>query len=124
MMTTVLLRPRSVAPAVRVNRVIWLRALCSGRYRQGQGTLVSIDGEGRQTFCCLGVGRKVLKGCPPLRGEDACYLREGEAKALGLGGMSDQQVLADWNDTEGLDFVEIADRLAQWWGIPAEEYRP
>lgn len=33
----------------------WLKALRSGKYKQGRGTLCQIDKNGNESFCCLGV---------------------------------------------------------------------
>jgi hypothetical protein len=33
----------------------WVRALRSGRYKQGQGQLKVVDQKGNTRFCCLGV---------------------------------------------------------------------
>lgn len=33
----------------------WLKALRSGKYRQGQGALKTVSEEGTRSYCCLGV---------------------------------------------------------------------
>jgi len=33
----------------------WLKALRSGKYKQGRGALCQIDKKGAESFCCLGV---------------------------------------------------------------------
>lgn len=33
----------------------WLKALRSGKYKQGRGALCQIDKKGNESFCCLGV---------------------------------------------------------------------
>lgn len=33
----------------------WLKALRSGKYKQGRGALCQIDKKGTESFCCLGV---------------------------------------------------------------------
>ena len=33
----------------------WLKALRSGKYKQGRGTLCQTDKNGNESFCCLGV---------------------------------------------------------------------
>ena len=33
----------------------WLKALRSGKYKQGRGTLCQTDKKGNESFCCLGV---------------------------------------------------------------------
>ncbi len=38
----------------------WLRALRSGKYKQGQGQLCSVGPRGGEKFCCLGVAIDVL----------------------------------------------------------------
>ena len=33
----------------------WVKALRSGKYKQGRGTLCQVDKKGNESFCCLGV---------------------------------------------------------------------
>lgn len=33
----------------------WLKALRSGKYKQGRGALCQVDKKGNESFCCLGV---------------------------------------------------------------------
>lgn len=43
------------------NQEKWLKALESGKYKQGQGYLCKID-NGKPRYCCLGVAAKVFLG--------------------------------------------------------------
>ncbi len=38
----------------------WLKALRSGKYKQGEGQLERIDADGNAKYCCLGVACKML----------------------------------------------------------------
>lgn len=39
-------------------KAMWLQDLRSGEFQQGRGTLHSVDGEGNEEFCCLGLVSK------------------------------------------------------------------
>ena len=39
----------------------WVRALRSGKYKQGTGVLEHVDNKGKSSFCCLGVLCKITK---------------------------------------------------------------
>ncbi len=34
---------------------VWVKALRSGKYKQGQGTMCRLDSKGAYSFCCIGV---------------------------------------------------------------------
>ncbi len=42
------------------NAILWIEALKSGKYQKGVGAL-GVEKDGEWTYCCLGVGCKVLK---------------------------------------------------------------
>lgn len=43
------------------NAQLWVDALRSGEYQQGQQVLCSIGSSGQERFCCLGVACEVMK---------------------------------------------------------------
>lgn len=43
---------RRMDPKIRAR---WVRALRSGKYKQGEGSLCRVDSFGNKNFCCLGV---------------------------------------------------------------------
>lgn len=103
----------------------WVKALRSGRYRQGQGALKNSDG----AYCCLGVlaaiqgakwTGKWTGGVPTIKGKTV-GLRDEEENLLsptfcGLAKRT-QEHLAKLNDggsfpvTHGKSFKEIADYI-------------
>lgn len=53
--------PTKPSNKVLENRINWVAALRSGKYKQGSGSLTQITKNG-QLDCCLGVACKVLGG--------------------------------------------------------------
>jgi hypothetical protein len=93
----------------------WIRALLSGKYRQGEGALR--DG---RAYCCLGVLADIQK-CrwssdeEPFLGKESMGARlspGGELRPKFAGGLSHktQASLIDMNDT-GAKFSEIAEYI-------------
>jgi len=82
-------------------KTLWLKALRSGKYKQGTGTLETTDGK----YCCLGVLTKIDGGeC-----EHHHYLDPDRAKRLRLPGQV-QQDLAQMNDRR-VSFRAIANYI-------------
>lgn len=98
----------------------WLRALRSGSYRRGEGSLVSEDG---RKFCCLGVLADI-QGCvwqESIRDSSLVPIMPHGRKPLAndgtdflpvrrTGGLTEDQqsTLAEMND-DGKSFKQIAD---------------
>lgn len=72
----------------------WVKALRSGRYKQGCGNLRNLDG----TYCCLGVLRNVIQPGSELQAEDCGYLHSTHRNGLdresqiALGHLNDERV--------------------------------
>jgi len=87
----------------------WVKALESGKYKQGKGQLVQTVFEEKE-YCCLGVLCDVL-------GVDQKRMREeqpmpGRITGLKLQGSGFSPVeLADMNDEAGMSFKEIAQEI-------------
>lgn len=96
---------------------LWLDALRSGKYRQGQGQLRQTDGNGHNRFCCLGVlcDLAVKDGGPKWNSERGPenHAAEPSAKILKFMGLTDNEVndLIGLNDDELRNFKEIADYI-------------
>jgi len=89
-------------------KVKWIKALRSGKYKQGEGEL---EKEGR--YCCLGVLQAVE---PEIESESPCLLaniRNSRSCIKGLP-ISKQHVLATMNDDSGKDFKVIADWIEKY----------
>ena len=93
---------------------IWLKALRSGKYEQGAGTLKQIDQEGRPRYCCLGVLQESI-GCKISMDR---YFEYRESKLTMLSdymrnkvGLSKKHALelAIYNDDKVWSFKKIAD---------------
>lgn len=119
----------------KANVAIWLAALRSGEYRQGEGALEIVgteDDRTASTFCCLGVACKVLgvpryettDGRAPYYGSyrDAANAPPELQAMLGLGSEDGRYTipiednygdreftLIDHNDTDRYSFSHIAD---------------
>lgn len=83
---------------------LWLAALRSGEYRQGQHDLLDSDGNA----CCLGV-LCLIQGCSPGRIAGEALSTVFEEFNAGLD-RSAQQKLAAKND-DGETFLQIADYI-------------
>lgn len=82
----------------------WVKALHSGKYRQGTGALCR-QGKPRE-YCCLGVARSLFK-----LGSDGEYLSESALAEIGL--TEEQQwKLADMNDA-GHSFAAIGEYIEE-----------
>lgn len=103
-------------------RYRWVKALESGKYKQGKGSLHRINEEKEHEFCCLGVAcdlyKKLGGRLPTIKKRDlvqygGCdiYLPPTVKDALGLsatnGSFASPSSLADMNDN-GKSFKEIA----------------
>ncbi len=72
----------------------WVKALRSGKYKQGTGYRKSLDSKGTPIYCCLGVAEELGLATP--RG--VCFLEDTFLP------MDIQHKLAAWNDgIEGWD---------------------
>jgi hypothetical protein len=95
-------------------KVAWLKALRSGRYKQGKYELVNSSGE----YCCLGVlarvqgaKKKEITNYGLLSKEDAFdKVINLDKYAAGLS-LKSQRTLAMKNDSGCLCFTEIADYI-------------
>lgn len=99
------------------NRRLWVGALLDGSHEQGKSQLHTDS----DTWCCLGVAGDALDpGAAFLPAEKQALLlpQRWAADKLGITSgtspahTSDQGTAAGWNDSYGLTFAEIADRIA------------
>ena len=90
----------------------WVKALRSGKYRQGVGSLKYRDALAHRTkYCCLGVLQELMPEKLQSSGEQT-YLGEDQLKLAGLT-HKNQDKLANLNDIDRLSFPEIADYIEQ-----------
>lgn len=86
----------------------WVKALRSGKFKQGRHRLKQKLGDGCWGLCCIAVGHKVMTGRMPNVDWETFFV------ALGLGLSEDQFVmLVDLNDRLEKNFAEIADYIEQ-----------
>jgi hypothetical protein len=97
----------------------WLKALRSGKYEQGTGTLKSVAYDGTATYCCLGVLCDVVN---PRGWTDGCHTFgcSGELsldfqEKIGMTGAAMRKliVMNDGGDDVGADFKEIASYISR-----------
>lgn len=99
------------------NRKKWVKALRSGRYKQGKGCLRDVKSD---AHCCLGVGCRATR-IPSTRSSDLYHFgkekKSGTApielvRATGLlttNGCHEDTSLINLNDGDNLTFSQIAD---------------
>lgn len=105
---------------------LWVEALRSGEYKQGNGSLTSFDEDGSRTFCCLGVKGLVCHGYSPEeleKGLNLSTLRGSDELLLDISVTADEywrssvdaeQALVVMNDIKGRTFSEIADWIEEY----------
>lgn len=113
---------------IRANRLAWITALESGKYKQGHGTLHSADG-----FCCLGVVCDILTKSGELsrsvynstRYMYKTKLAEFLRTSLNLRildalhmDLFQQSACINMNDALAFDFEMIAKELRAKWNLP------
>ena len=97
----------------------WVKALRSGKYKQGQGTLRIWDKVShRSAFCCLGVLRELMPADLKTVSEKDSFGKPTGAlsnKQLKFTGLTrkKEEVLIEMNDAIGNTFKEIADYIEQ-----------
>jgi hypothetical protein len=116
----------------RIVRDLWINALRSDEYSQGQGCLTKlIEGE-KDNDCCLGVLCKLaLKNGVPLKirkGNSGVIFYDGEDLILPLrvvkwAGLDSSNPLsaAHLNDDCGFSFSEISDRIEKFISVEEDE---
>jgi hypothetical protein len=87
----------------------WVKALRSGKFKQGYKQLVTEDEDGELSHCCLGVlceiSKMVQKKCPDWR--ELTNIDEANGGSIVLDEQT-QNKLADLNDKRGWGFKRIA----------------
>lgn len=110
-------------PADRLDpriKELWVKALRSGKFAQGQGRLCAVLLRGQEpSFCCLGVlaNEDISDEWTPSVEGSAIMKKDGSRTALsdryrekiGLG-LTSHNALAEAND-DGVDFASIADAI-------------
>lgn len=117
-------------PTVRENRVRWLKALVSGRYKQVRSKLEKVDRHTHKPigYCCLGVACKIFS--PELRKVSENFI----VRYNGLFGQMPMETrklvgieyclmndLIYKNDCQNWSFEQIARFLARKWRIKNSE---
>lgn len=91
----------------------WVKALRSGKYKQGRSFLKREDG----TYCCLGVLTEVCG--EPLSPSREAVLKEGTMVKSGIktahGRVEGYTALDHQNDTQKKTFSQIADFIEAHW---------
>lgn len=97
---------------IRANRRKALEALRSGEYQQGTGVYYNSK---TNCHCAMGVMGRAFDSFD--RGYLSGHVAEqlGEDRRLGPNKLFTE--VTAWNDHDGLTFPEIADKLAERWGL-------
>jgi hypothetical protein len=96
---------------IKANRAKWVKALRSGRWKQGTGRLHCRHSvTGKLTHCCLGVASRVCKMPPEFEARGAEQLTLSGAHLLGLDHRHMFHLIYA-NDSEGKNFSQIADMI-------------
>lgn len=123
-----------ITSAQRHNLRLLVRALRSGKYKQGHGQLIQVDSEidtvstDREKhlyYCCLGIACVVLNYKPDDiedethlgLGDDSrnSFLSKKTAAKFGLS-PEQQEELAEMNDSKKT-FEEIANKIVEWFNL-------
>jgi len=101
----------------------WVKALRSGKFKQGQGTLKQFNSRGVAQHCCLGVlcelyndsmRKSKKKTLPEKVYDNDCDFSHGYSR---FGGEYDhEESLADLNDS-GRKFKTIAGIIEKYWEV-------
>lgn len=113
-MTSPTLQAEQIPPTINEqsdNAIKWILALFSGKYQQCQESLFKFTDNGDPSYCCLGVAEKILGNDPrKMKIEGLAWLTPKSQALLGL--VNDRGVDCDGlNDTEELNFKQIAIHL-------------
>ena len=102
-------------------KILWLEALRSGKYRQGKQALKTKSAKGQYSYCCLGVAKEVcaIKNSEKIIHGSFLFIT-GEAVFLSI---FVQEILANKND-KGTSFTKIADYIEKNFRPDEEEYLP
>lgn len=120
---------------VKLNRLEWIAALESGKYKQAPGTLRDIKTDG---YCCLGVLCDILDSSlwevsplgdeyfwkdqtnflPPVVVEEMTFAQHDDPTGECTDPLDLDIILMAMNDTHGKTFVEIAEYLREIWELP------
>jgi len=111
----------------------WIKALRSGKYKQGSGRLVRLVQRGGEEYCCMGVACEIFmttkKGKSVLKKDSGRYIYGADRESYGMpvcvskwlgldrGEHSDDvktkhtDSIVNWNDNLNMTFNQIADEL-------------
>lgn len=112
-----------VTEEVKKNRAKWIRALCSGRYKQTQSNLRWIDMSGEK-YCCLGVACQI-SGLGKWDERDSFIVNDESSEFclndlpsvrgwLGMTEIQNSEAIT-MNDHDGFSFKYIAERFKEIW---------
>lgn len=80
----------------------WLKALRSGKYKQGRGALCQIDKKGNESFCCLGVLCDLYNKEQKRNKKKGLTIEKLPAEASCIGTLSPKStVVQSYNDCDG-----------------------
>jgi hypothetical protein len=116
---------------IKKNRIKWVKALLSGRYKQTNGRLCRSIGQGNFKYCCLGVAYTTFRvkkvkfvettGVESIKFEERLYdLSDNLREKLGIGTELENR-LVSMNDNDGKSFREIGKFLQKTWKIKNSE---
>jgi hypothetical protein len=111
----------------------WIKALESGRYKQGQRCLRSKDDDGNIKYCCLGVLCNITKttkwkhegrngtlygeaGILPAEIAKKAGMETGPSPTVLHGGL-ERKTFVTLNDLVGLNFKQIAKVIREHWRV-------
>jgi hypothetical protein len=99
----------NTAPMTPQEKDLWTAALRNGEYKQGKYSMHPT----KNTHCCLGVKLVAVDHEPEHEDYD---IFDKQFKGTGL----DWSVCVNWNDTQNLSFLQIADMIDALYHAPQE----
>jgi len=88
----------------------WVKALRSGKYKQGRGTLCQVDKKGNESFCCLGVLCDLYNKDRKAKKKKGLNVERTPNEGFADGSLSKAQFITMYNDVDGT----LPDIVAHW----------
>lgn len=86
----------------------WVKALRSGKYKQGRGTLCQVDKKGNKSFCCLGVLCDLYNKDRKAKKKKTLFVEQIPNDGWADGNLSKAQFITMYGDHDGTLPTEVA----------------
>ena len=95
----------------------WLKALRSGKYKQGRGALCQINKKGTESFCCLGVLCDLYNKEQKRNKKKGLRVEKLDRESWNVGGLSSNPAFVrSYNDCDGT----LPTQVIKWAGFREE----